>query len=168
MTGAVLAPSAKMSCQRQREGALISSLIVPLGFVISLWIDGHEGLIIRQQYGQHNLRAHPKADAEILKVVYAVQIRIRLRIGSKCLAAVWAQLPAQRVLALNKLRERLLVLRAALECPIADIYSYALFKTRVNAAPPSAGFSAVSRPSIFSAAERAIVSPMPKLPPLPL
>ena len=43
-----------------------------------------------------------------------------------------------------------------------------LFKTRVNAAPPPAGFSAVRCPSIFSAAERAIVSPMPKLPPLPL
>lgn len=160
-------PRVRRHSSRAAE-SIISSLIVPLGFVISLWIDGHEGLIIRQQYGQHNLRAHPKADAEILKVVYAVQIRIRLRIGSKCLTAVWAQLPAQRVLALNKLRERLLVLRAALECPIADIYSYALFKTRVNATPPSAGFSAVSRPSIFSAAERAIVSPMPKLPPLPL
>ena len=111
-------PRVRRHSSRAAE-SIISSLIVPLGFVISLWIDGHEGLIIRQQYGQHNLRAHPKADAEILKVVYAVQIRIRLRIGSKCLTGVWSQLPAQRVLALNKLRERVLVLRTALECPVA-------------------------------------------------
>ena len=107
-------PRVRRHSSRAAE-SIISSLIVPLGFVISLWIDGHEGLIIRQQYGQHNLRAHPKADAEILKVVYAVQIRIRLRIGSKCLTAVWAASRAAS-LALNKLRERLCVLRAALEC----------------------------------------------------
>ena len=107
-------PRVRRHSSRAAE-SIISSLIVPLGFVISLWIDGHEGLIIRQQYGQHNLRAHPKADAEILKVVYAVQIRIR----RKCLTGVWSQLPAQRVLALNKLRERVLVLRTALECPVA-------------------------------------------------